>query len=374
VYGSFSEAQQAAVRHIFLSLTQLGEGTEDTRRRVLKPDLVNERYSEQLIDEVVQKLADEKLIVTSEMVEKGSASGRVAVLDVAHEALIRQWPLLRQWVDENRDILRQKRKIEAVAEEWREKGKSKGYLLQGKQLTDARAFQKEQAGKLAISNLTQEFIKKSLQHRRNNRLKFVGLGLIVSFGLVVFLGDVSAKQIKIRQLRATIDALKGQKDSSPRISALQDLVKLNASLATINLSGANLSGAHLGGADLSGAQLSGADLHSAQLSYASLITANLSSAYLSGAYLNNAHIFFANLSSADLAGADLAGANLNYANLSYANLSGAYLGGADLSNADFKGADFRGAKNLTPEQVKSANNWQQATYDDDFRKKLGLKK
>ncbi|HAX76296.1 MAG TPA: hypothetical protein DCY88_10755, partial [Cyanobacteria bacterium UBA11372] len=241
VYESFSEVQKAAVRYIFLSLTQLGEGTEDTRRRVLKPDLVNQSYPEQLIDEVVQKLADEKLIVTSEMVEKGGASGRVAVVDVAHEALIRQWPLLRKWINENRDILRQKRKIEAVAEEWREKGKAKGYLLQGKQLTDATAFQKQEAGKLTVSVLAQEFIQKSLRHRRNNRLKFVGLGLIIPLGLAVFLGVFAAIEIRKQQLWTRINAAHGQKDNPERISALQELVKLNVSLANINLSRADLS-------------------------------------------------------------------------------------------------------------------------------------
>ncbi|HAZ47204.1 MAG TPA: hypothetical protein DDW76_07605 [Cyanobacteria bacterium UBA11369] len=85
---------------------------------------------------------------------------------------------------------------------------------------------------------------------------------------------------------------------------------------------------------------------------------------------------------ADLRGANLSGANLSGTYLETANLRGANLSGANLSAANFmcldygvgnlRCTDFRGAKNLTPEQVKSAKNWQQATYDEDFRKKLGL--
>ncbi|MFM6219918.1 MAG: hypothetical protein ACKPDM_06040 [Dolichospermum sp.] len=37
-----------------------------------------------------------------------------------------------------------------------------------------------------------------------------------------------------------------------------------------------------------------------------------------------------------------------------------------------KCADFMGAKNLTPEQVKSAKNWEKACYDPELRIKLGL--
>jgi len=45
---------------------------------------------------------------------------------------------------------------------------------------------------------------------------------------------------------------------------------------------------------------------------------------------------------------------------------------ADLSRADLIGAYLRGAKELTLEQVKSANYWQEAKYDPDFREELGL--
>jgi hypothetical protein len=341
VYESFSEVQKAAVRHIFLSLTQLGEGTEDTRRRVLKLDLVNERYPEALIDEVVQRLANEKLIVTSEMVEKGEASGRVAVVDVAHEALIRHWDILRKWIEADRDNLRQKRKIEAAAEEWRERGKSKDYLLQGKLLADAKTFQKEQAGQLPLSDFAKDFIQRSLKHKRNNRLQLIGFGLIVPLGLAVFVGVAAVKEIRIRQLWQTVDAAKEQKLSPARNQALQELVKAGISLAGINLSGANLNRA---------------DLHSADLSSADLSSVNLT---------------IANLHSADLSGAKLSDANLSNANLSNANLSGADFDCVVFNN-ERHCTDLTGAKDLTPEQIKSAKNWQQAKYDPDFRQKLGL--
>ncbi len=68
VYEQLKEKQkQEAVKHIFLCLTQLGEGAEDTRRRVRQRDLVTTKYPEELIEEVVKKLADEKLIVTNKL-------------------------------------------------------------------------------------------------------------------------------------------------------------------------------------------------------------------------------------------------------------------------------------------------------------------
>ncbi|WP_442941780.1 pentapeptide repeat-containing protein [Nostoc sp.] len=46
--------------------------------------------------------------------------------------------------------------------------------------------------------------------------------------------------------------------------------------------------------------------------------------------------------------------------------------GANLSDADLSDTYFIGVKNLTPEQVKSAKNWDKAIYTEDFRAKLGL--
>ncbi|MDJ0580997.1 caspase family protein [Crocosphaera sp.] len=108
VYQSLTDAQQLTAKHIFLNLTQLGEETEDTRRRVLKADLVTENHDQASIDAMVQLLADEKLIVT-DRTQQGDE-----VIDVAHEALIRYWELLRQWLDESREQLREQRKIEGV--------------------------------------------------------------------------------------------------------------------------------------------------------------------------------------------------------------------------------------------------------------------
>lgn len=193
VYESFSELKQAAVRHIFLNLTQLGKGTEDTRRRVLQQNLINQKYPAEVINEVVQKLADEKLIVTTEieMVAKGGTSARVAVVDVAHEALIRHWSLLRNWLDADREMLLQIREIEAAAEKWRDNNKATGYRLQGKFLDDAIAFQKKADVNFALSNLAGECIKQSIRKRRNDRLRLVGFGFVPLVVLAIYLGFVN---------------------------------------------------------------------------------------------------------------------------------------------------------------------------------------
>ncbi|NMG19457.1 pentapeptide repeat-containing protein [Brasilonema bromeliae] len=414
VYESLSTDEQVAAKQIFLELTQLGEGTEDTRRQVLQRDLVTSQQSPGLVEEVIQKLADAKLVVTSTLIEKGANSGKVPVVDVAHEALIRHWSLLRKWLDENRDKLRQKRKIETAAFEWRERGKTKDYLLQGKPLQEARAFQQEQVGNLMLSDLAQDLIQQSLRHKRDNRIKFFGLGLIISLGLAVLLSTV-IERFTIRQLQQIIKHAKGKEYSAQRNKALEKLVKMgviinkiNIDLSQTNLKDINLSDGILNGVNFSGAKLIGTNFYKAKLDSANFSKADLRVCFLNGASLNganftsanlsfalprNAHLFKAILTKTDLrkanfSGSDLTAADLSSANLSDADLSGAYFGGANLNGANLNGANLNGAhfnsypvfgypvfgsaKNLTPEQVKSARNWEKAYYDDEFRVKLGL--
>jgi hypothetical protein len=64
--------------------------------------------------------------------------------------------------------------------------------------------------------------------------------------------------------------------------------------------------------------------------------------------------------------------NFSNALLLETHFCGAILSRANLSGATLWKADFRGVKALTPHEVKSAQNWEEAIYDEDFRKELGL--
>ena len=163
---------------------------------------------------------------------------------------------------------------------------------------------------------------------------------------------------------------------------LSDAQLWNANLSDANLSGANLIDANLSGANLINANFSGAQLWNANLSGAGLSGAQLWNANLSGADLSGADLSYAKLSGADLSYAKLSGADLSYAKLSGADLKDADLTSADLTSADLTSAnlrdtkfwhkDFGESKNITPKQIKQANNWDKATYSPEFRRKLGL--
>ena len=359
VYQSLSKLERDAARHIFLSLTTLGEGTEDTRRRVLKQDLVTAKHDAQLIDNVVQKLADEKLIVTRNRVEPNIEIGRQAEVDVAHEALIRNWLLLRQWLDECREQLRQKRKIEDAASEWQTSGQKIDYLLSRKRLKSAKEFQQEQE-KYLLSELAVSFIAKSSKYQIRETIKSLCLFLIVPLIGTAIGGYFVVKEIELNADKKLIQECQEKEYCSGRIQALERLVKADKNLRFYNLYGANLERANLYGANLERANLYGAKLYGANLERANLNGANLNSAKLiestnlKGADLNDADLNGADLNGADLNGADLKGADLNGADLKGADLNGANLERVYLKGANLNGADLNGA-NLERVYLKSAN-------------------
>ena len=367
IYSKLTETEQKQAQQIFVQLVQLGEGAADTRRLVTRAEI--NYICWQLITRK-GGLADCRLVVTGRNDQTGEET-----VEVVHEALIREWQRLCQWIDVDRKQLLQKNEIEAQAKRWSEQ-KSKDYLLQGKRLQEAKAFQKEQADHLKLSNPAQEFIQKSRRNTRTNQLKLASLLLIP---IVVVYAAVVPRLRQQNYDRAwetvrakgtgTREALKVLTEGCQEKEIIFGTILFGdcASLFNANLSGANLVDADLSRVDLLSANLSGAGLIGANLVGASLFSANLSGASLVDADLSRADLSRANLLSADLRGADLRGANFSGANLNSADFNC-----SDTSDTDLC-TDFRDAKNLTPEQVKSAKNWEQAIYDPAFCQQLGLK-
>jgi formylglycine-generating enzyme required for sulfatase activity/energy-coupling factor transporter ATP-binding protein EcfA2 len=153
VYGQrLTLEQQAIARNIFLRLTELGEGAQDTRRRVTLSELVPQDESEEEVALVLRKLADARLVTTYE-----------DEAEVAHEALIREWPTLRGWLEEDREALRVQRRLGEAAWEWESNGRDESYLYRGAQLVQAEELCQSYGGK--FSQMEAAFLETSLALR-----------------------------------------------------------------------------------------------------------------------------------------------------------------------------------------------------------------
>jgi energy-coupling factor transporter ATP-binding protein EcfA2 len=141
-YSQLTPDNQERVRDIFVRLTRLdeevvrGEERRDTRQRVAILELVPAGSDSGITKAMVKRLADERLVVTS--VNKATGAEEV---EVAHEALIRYWPKLRGWLDENRTHFKLREGIREAAFEWENGKRENSFLIhRGNRLEDAEAL------------------------------------------------------------------------------------------------------------------------------------------------------------------------------------------------------------------------------------------
>jgi WD40 repeat protein/DNA-binding SARP family transcriptional activator len=123
-FAQLDEDQQDVARGVLMRLVGSADGDTIERRRVALHELEIERNED--VARVVALLTDRRLLTVS--------AGSV---ELAHEALLREWPRLRGWIDEDHDGLRIQRGLSGAAEEWERLGRDDGALYRGTRLGEA---------------------------------------------------------------------------------------------------------------------------------------------------------------------------------------------------------------------------------------------
>ncbi len=126
-FAELSSAVQAKLGAVFRELVEVDERGEATRRRALLEPLTDSVEAKRL----VSALTDARLLVTSR------GKDNTAIVEVAHEALLRSWPRLRNWIDKTRDDLRLRRQITQAAAEWQEHDRAEKYRWPDERVVEA---------------------------------------------------------------------------------------------------------------------------------------------------------------------------------------------------------------------------------------------
>jgi hypothetical protein len=147
-FGRLLPEQQTIARNIFLRLTELSEGPQETRRRAALAELIPQGDKAAAVLEVLKRLADARLVTTHQQ-----------TAEVAHEVLIREWPTLRRWLDENRATLRLQRQLTEAALAWDADGRDESYLYRGARLDAADSL--ALSAVMPLSSLERTFLDES---------------------------------------------------------------------------------------------------------------------------------------------------------------------------------------------------------------------
>jgi WD40 repeat protein len=220
-----SEEKRAIARRIFLRLIQFGEGRPDTRRQQLEDDLRSFEDNFQQFDETLESLAHptRRLLTFS-----GEEKDQKKKVDIAHEALISGWPILQQWITEDREVEQTRRRLEAKAQDWIKLNK-KGGLLDAVELKEFKRINSSNTAKFVISSDLHELIKASEQVAQVRKI-ILGVYMVFITGFAIFAG-FQWRNAEIGQIKALSESSKA-KFTSNRYSfdALLDALRAGTRL------------------------------------------------------------------------------------------------------------------------------------------------
>lgn len=170
IHDSLDPHRRALLKALFLRLAAPGEGTEDTKRRVGPGELDTD---DPAVAELLERLTAARLVSVGQ-----------AGVEMTHEALIRSWPRLRDWLDEDREALRAHRRLTGAAEAWEAAGRDDEALYRGSRL--AAATDLVAGGRITPSGRERAFLdagvaaeaeQRALAGRRTRRLRWLAATL-----------------------------------------------------------------------------------------------------------------------------------------------------------------------------------------------------
>ena len=146
-------------RWVFLRLVTVGRDADDTRRRVRYDDLLKHAPDPEPARSVVDDFTGGRLLTRDQ-----------DSLTITHEVLIRAWPRLRDWIEQDRDGNLVRQDLEEAAAAWDQAGREPGALYRGNRLEIAQAWAERHTPDLSAAART--FLATARRHqRRGQRLR-----------------------------------------------------------------------------------------------------------------------------------------------------------------------------------------------------------
>jgi DNA-binding SARP family transcriptional activator/WD40 repeat protein len=180
-FGQLDPEQQRIARAVLLRLAGEGTGGAAVRRRVARTELRGPREDD--LARVLAVLTERRLLTMS-----------ATTAEVAHEALLREWPRLRGWLDEDAQGRRTQRHLADAARDWDERGRDPGDLYRGARL--AVALEWEAGHEQELNPTEHAFLdaSRTAAERAQRRMRIALAGVAALLAVAVLGGLVAAHQ------------------------------------------------------------------------------------------------------------------------------------------------------------------------------------
>ncbi len=136
-FEKLNPAEQKLSKRIFTRLIQYGKDFNSDRRIQIFSSEIDTFDNEETVNKLIKSLADSRLLVTDYDSSTGSQT-----IEIIHEALIREWRLLRTWIDEEREFLLWRQMLDGKIIEWESRGYEEFCFLDGSFLEEAKDWLK----------------------------------------------------------------------------------------------------------------------------------------------------------------------------------------------------------------------------------------
>jgi hypothetical protein len=170
IFAGLDGDSQTIAKQLFLRLVTLGEGMEDTRRRALIAELENLQL-DRAVDGKNDARSLQKVLDTFGRARLLSfdrdPDTRGATVEVAHEAIIRQWARLRNWLNESRTLVRMQRQLSGITLEWEHAHRDDSFLLTGAKLVQYEDWLTNPS--VALTRPEIEYLKVSVSTREQRQ-------------------------------------------------------------------------------------------------------------------------------------------------------------------------------------------------------------
>jgi WD40 repeat protein/serine/threonine protein kinase len=179
LYNSMNHRQQQTARQIFLRLIAPGSGSENTRRRALQSELLSLDFDGETVQSVLDEFGKYRLLSFDR-----DPLSRAPTVEIAHEALIRKWQMLRLWIDQSQDQLRTHRQLAVAVNEWIAAQKDTSFLASGARLAQFEVLLNTDL--IVLNETERSYLDTSVARQRrlerNRQLRF----LIANAAAIIF--------------------------------------------------------------------------------------------------------------------------------------------------------------------------------------------
>lgn len=163
IYGSLSEPEQLSVQRIFLKLVEIGGDEESgTEWKPVRRRATRSQFNTELENRVLVRLIDENLLVSDRQPQSTEST-----VEIAHEALLTSWTTLNTWIQENRQAIVLRNRLEEDVDRWQVR-KSEDELWSGSKLEQALDLRKDPTFNQVLGGFNQptiQFLDESLGRR-----------------------------------------------------------------------------------------------------------------------------------------------------------------------------------------------------------------